>query len=179
MERGCSTRMSNDHDIRHAGALKVSYVDTLGSAYPHPPGQRLMNVAEQGSPRTVAVDHREQVLRADLGSPSPDVVKQFGNSWRDVAAQHVHTPERCDSRRILLRRAQVRPEDRLALRDDPARQQPTADKSPPQAADISALTVQDMDARMREMWPQLREVHIARGSVGRSRESRKKPFILL
>src|SRR5579884_541064 len=157
----------------------MSYVDALGAAHPDPPGQRLMNVTEQGVPRAVSLDQREQMLRADLGSPSADVVEQFRYSGRDVGAQHVHPTERRNRRRILLRRAQIRPEDRLGLWHNPARQQPAADKTPPQAPDISALAVQDLYAGVRKMWPQLGEVHIARGGVGRGRQSRKEPFILV
>jgi hypothetical protein len=53
----------------------MSHVDALGAAYPDPPGQRLVNVTEQGSTRTVAADQREQVLRANLGAPSLHIIE--------------------------------------------------------------------------------------------------------
>jgi len=99
----------------------MPYVDALGAAHPDSACQRLMNVAEQRGTRTVALDQGEQMLRSDLGSPGLDVVEQFGDRGRDVAAQHVDAPEPGNSRCEVLGGAQIGTEHRLALRHDPTR----------------------------------------------------------
>ena len=117
----CGRKWSTPHHVGLPGALEVPHVDALGPTHPNPPSQRLMHVAEQRGARAVAPDQREQVLRAGLRPPGMHVVEQFGDSGRDVAAQHVHSAQRRNSRCVLLRRAQVRTEHWLAPRHDPAR----------------------------------------------------------
>jgi hypothetical protein len=80
-----------------------------------------MNVPEQCRTGSVPSDHCEQVLRAGFGPPSLHVVDELGDGRRDVAAQHVNSPEGRDGRGELIWCPKVGAKRRLALGNEALR----------------------------------------------------------
>lgn len=155
---------------RGAGRVEVPDIDAFRTADPHPVGERLMDVAEEGVARPGGADGVQQGGAAPLEAAGDGVVAELGDVRRDVGAQHVHLAERLDLGGVLLVADLVGRPHRGG--------QPAADEPEDPAADLHPLAVEDGGAGPGVLGPEPRHVDVAEGGVGRGGEGGEEVGVL-
>jgi hypothetical protein len=148
-------------DIGRASGPEMAHVDALGTTNPDPALQRLVDVAEQRVPRPCFPDRGQQRIAPPLHPPGHGVIQQLGHGRRDMRAEHVDGADRLDLGGVFLVVDLVRRPVGGA--------QPAADEPEGPPVELDPLTVQDLLPRPHVLGPQLRQVNIAVGQVGRNR----------